>query len=136
MLQKKHIEHLIQASAAADGEDRELAIKYGIDTTLGIQMHDPSCIEWALADRPKVREIETYLSVLDYDTLLWLETLMYFGRRDDNSDISSLHSYLSNLKDSKEEIVRTIVEKRGAYPHYFVKAMNTLSQGNIDIDSL
>jgi len=136
MLLKKHIEHLVQASAAADEEDRELANEYGVDTTLGTNITDTKGIEWAMADRPKVREIETYLMELDYDTLLWIETLMYFGRRDDNSDIYSLHSYLSKHDDSKEEIVRTIVEKRGAYPHYFVIAINTLSQENIDIDSL
>ena len=70
MLLKKHIEHLIQASAAADEEDRELAIDYGIDISQGNLIHDESSVEWALADRPKVREIETYLSELDYGSKL------------------------------------------------------------------
>ncbi len=90
----------------------------------------------AAADRPSVRMIESYLNELDYDTLLWLETLMYYGRRDDNIDINDQHEYFSKMKDSKDEIIRTIVEKSVSLPHYFDKAINKLEEQNIDVDTL
>ena len=136
MILRKHIDNLVQASAAADKEAVQIADKYGIDTAYGIQLHDPKCIEWLNADRPMVRKIESYLNELDLDTLLWLETVMYYGRRDDNSDIYELHQNFSNMKETKDEIVRTILEKRGAFPNYFNQAINRLEEQNIDVDTL
>lgn len=136
MLLKQHIDHLIQASAAAEAEDRELAIEYGIDTTLGTNILDPKSIDFAFADRPKETEIISYLNELDHNTLLWLETLLYLGRRDDDSNVYSIHSHLSSMNESKEEIIRSIVEKRGAFARYYIMAINVLRQENIDIDSL
>ena len=118
----------------AEAEDRQLERKHGIDTTLGINAFDPQVMKWAFEDRPEVSKSKAYLNELDHGTLLKIETLMYFGR--DGGDLKSVGSYLADLDDSKEEIIRTIVEKRGAYPIYFQKALDNLKKQGIDVESI
>ena len=56
--------------------------KHGIDSNLGIDPFDPKVIKYAFENRPEKKKIESYLERLEYDTLLKLEALMYFGRDD------------------------------------------------------
>ena len=130
----KHINYLIQASALADAENRRLEEEHGIDTSLGINPFDPKVVKWASEPRHEKEKLENYLNQLGYDTLLKLETLMYFGR--DDGDFQETLKHLSDLKESKHDIVRTMVEKRAAYPVYFQNALYALKEQSVDIDSI
>jgi hypothetical protein len=135
----RHITYLIRASALAEAEDQQLRRKHGIDNTLYDNPFDPQVVKWTFEDRPEESKIKGYLNELDHGTLLKIETLIYFGRRDDSEnlrDLKSLSSYLADLNNSKDEIVETIVDKRGAYPVYFQKALTKLKKQGIDVESI
>ena len=130
----KHINRLIQLSALADAEERRLEEKRGLDTSLGFDPFDPEATEWAFEPGHEKKKLQNYLNQLDDDTLLKLEALMYFGR--DEDDFQEILRDLSDRNESKREIVKTIVEKRSAYPVYFQKALNALKEKSVDIDSI
>jgi hypothetical protein len=129
-----HISYLIKASDMTETENLRLKQKHGIDPAVEIDPFEPRVIKWTFEERPEENRLEAYLEGLDYDTLLKLETLMYFGRGD--GDLKHLRSYLADRKDSKEEIISTIVEKCSAYPSYFRAALNKLKQDGTDADRI
>lgn len=134
----EHINYLVQASANADVEDQALAQKHGISTGSWINPLDSKVIEWTFEDRKEVRKIEAYLKELDYDTLLKLEALMYFGR-DRGRTLKRFQEtlrYLATLGEQKDEIIETIIEKRGAYPVYFQGGLEVFRRKGVDPDSI
>jgi SpoVK/Ycf46/Vps4 family AAA+-type ATPase len=130
----KHIKWLIDAAARADLEDQALDRKYSIDSSLGINPFDPEVIKRAFEINIEEDQIGEYLNGLDYDTLLKLEALMYFGR--DGGTLKDHEQYFKELEDSKDEIIRTIVEKRAAYPKYFERAISRQKEAGIDINNI
>ena len=130
----EHINYLIRASHKAEMEDLKLKEEIGLDPEMGLELFYPKAVEYCHADRPERAKIEEYLEKLDDDVVLKLETLMYFGR--DNDDFDNVKEYLANLNESKEDIIRTIVEKRGAYPVYFQRAIEKLREQGVDIKTL
>lgn len=130
----EHINYLISASHKAEIESRNLKEECGIDPTMGGNPLDPKVVKWAFMDRPEEAKIREYLDKLDSDVLLKLESLMYFGRGD--NDFESISAYLAKLNEPKDVIILTIIEKRSAYPVYFQRAIDKLQKQGVEIDKL
>ncbi len=130
----EHINYLINASHKAKIEDLKIQEKIGLDPEMGIDLFDSKAAKYCFEERPERTKIEKYLEKLNNDVLLKLETLMYFGR--DNDDFDNVGEYLSSLNELKEDIIRTIVEKRSDYPVYFLRAIEKLKAQGVDFKTL
>ena len=119
-----HIEWLIWAHGRTNAEEANLSREYGVDRETGIELFSPNVQEWLLAERPEVKKIEAYLSGLETETLLKIEALLYLGR--DGGDFAEVLAELESNPSSREDIIRNIVEKWGAYLSYFGQAASML----------
>ena len=80
-----------------------------------------------------LRVVEAYLNRLPAQTVLKLQTLMYFGRGDD-TDLRRLHAYLRENTDDKSDAVQTICEKLLALSEYLARAVK-IADKRIDLES-
>ncbi|NJD90412.1 MAG: hypothetical protein FIA91_02680 [Geobacter sp.] len=130
----KHVIWLIDAARRAATEDLMLDEKHGIDASCGINPFEENVIKRAFEINLQEEQIEEYLTELDTDTLLKLEALMYFGR--DGGVLAEVEKYFAELDEDKEEIVRTIIEKRAAYPSYFERAISNLKKSGVNVENI
>lgn len=79
------------------------------------------------------RKIKLYLESLPETELRKLQTLVYFGRGDDD-DIFSLHEHLTSVSPTREDVIRTVVEKAPALSTYLLTALRRVERSGIDID--
>lgn len=131
---RAYINHLIWLSDNADKKEKEIDRKYGIDSSIGINPLDLNVLSKFPEYVTAVRELESYLTTLDLSSLLSLEAILYYGR--DGGDLIELQSNLLDKFQSKEDTIRTLVEKRGTYSLDFNNALNEFENQNIDIDTL
>lgn len=130
----KHVTWLIDAARRATTEDQILDKKYDIDSSCGINPFDENVIKRAFEINLQEEQIEEYLNVLDLDALLKLEAMMYFGR--DGGTFEETEQYFVELDEDKEEIIRTIIEKRSAYPYYFERAISRFKSNGINVENM
>jgi len=97
-------------------------------------MFDKKVIQCAFETGPEEEKLESYMNALDYNTLLKIEALMYYGR--DGGKVDDKIRYLSKLKELKEIIINTILEKCPSYRAYFNEAIKKLKRSGIELDSL
>ncbi len=131
-----HIEYLNQASARAIEEEHQIKKKYHIDTTFPIDPLASHVKKWVRADRPEAAKIENYLNELDYDTLLTIQTLMYFGRTGRYDELNNRNFHLAHVGEPKDHIIQTIIQNRDIYPDYFRRALDKLKNQGVHIDSV
>jgi hypothetical protein len=128
----KHVIWLIDAARRAATEDQILDKKHSIDASCGINPFEENVIKRAFEINLQEEQIEEYLNELDSDTVLKLEALMYFGR--DGGSLTEVERYFIELGEEKEEIIRTIIEKRAAYPFYFERAISNLKNSGVNAE--
>ena len=113
----------------------ELDEKFGIDRSAACNPFDEKEIDRAFKKNDAEEKLKKHLASLDYDILLRIETILYFGR-DKEEDIALMLEYFSKLKDSKAEIIRTITEKIPACEIYFARAISKANRIDIDLNSI
>ena len=109
--------------------------KHGIDPTTGLRLFDPQSTIRMLDINQEAEKLKAYLSTVDYETLLRLEALMYFGRDRDASFAEKLE-YFRRRKEARSDIVRTVLEKVPACGRYFSDAVERLREEGADVHSL
>lgn len=138
-----HVYYLINAAAKSAAEDRKINKKYGIDHSSGsVNFTSPDFVRWLVEPRIEVRKMEQYLEELDHTTLLKLIILLnlypdssaenpksYFSK-----DYRSAKEHFS--KDSREEIIRTIVSLKGSFLFAFHRGLFYVKKNKRDIDKL
>jgi hypothetical protein len=72
---------------------------------------------------------------MDYEVLLKLEALMYFGRDRDTTFAEKLEVF-RRRREARSDIVRTILEKVPACGRYFCDAVERLLEEGEDVNSL
>jgi len=106
--------------------------KYGIE--LGLDPSSPEGLAY-LADVNKADQVlAAFLRTLSDDTLQRLQALMYSGRQGDTSAPANKAEFLAR-NQTKEEIVRTICEKRPALDAYFTTALQRAKAEGFDIEN-
>jgi hypothetical protein len=95
---------------------------------------DPSDIEAVraarLSDLARKLPIQETLERLSEETLRKLLSVMYAGRDHDN-DISAIHRAMLRNKPTREDVIRTLLEKPGL-AHYLVNGWETLLNSGLD----
>ena len=137
-----HITYLIQAEKPLlEAQiEQECKRKYTLDPVPDRTLRlSQDTLESLREKGSKVSEIEQYLGKLDSDTLLKLKVLLYLDRDKESrlkikKDLQIIKTNFS--KDSKEELIRTIFEKKGGYKVRFDRSLAYLKQKNIDIDKI
>jgi hypothetical protein len=127
------IERIREIAKEAAKIDADLDKLHCINRDLGIRHGDPKEIARRQAINAAEVELEEYLDSLDLDTLRRIEALMYSGRGDGSA--VELRQQLAKSHPSKEDVVRTIMEKRVSFDPYFDRGLNRAKADGIDLDS-
>lgn len=77
--------------------------------------------------------LEKFLAGLGVEDLRRIEALMYSGRGDGSA--SDLRQQLAENRSSKEDVVRTIMEKRASFDPYFDRGLDRAKADGIDLDT-
>ena len=126
---------ILRAIPAIEAAAVRLDEKHGIDPTIGLRLFDPKSTIRMLEINQEAEKLKAYLWTVDYETLLKLEALMYFGRDRDASFAEKLENF-RRRKEARSDIVRTVLEKVPACGRYFSDAVERLLEEGADVNSL
>jgi hypothetical protein len=129
------VQEILKAIPAIGAEDVRLDEKHGIDPTMGLRLFDERSMIRMLEINQEHEKLKSYLGTIDYELLLKLEALMYFGRDHDGTFAEKL-DFFRRRREARSDIVRTILEKVPACGRYFTDAVERLSEEGADVDSL
>ena len=124
------IRGLAQTAARVDAE---LDKRHGIDPKLGMNYFDPKSIARRQETNSEDVKLAQYLNGFDIETLRRIEALMYSGRNgtptiDERDDLRKTHP-------TKDDVVRTIMEKRVSFDAYFDRGLDRAKADGIDLDT-
>jgi hypothetical protein len=80
------------------------------------------------------QKLKSYLESLSEENLRMLETLMYFGRGDDDN-FFRLHAYLRPVGPARKDVERTLLGKIPALEDYLTKALKKAEKLGLDIEN-
>lgn len=129
------VTEILKAIPAIGAAEVRLDEKHGIDPRSGLRLFDPQTMIRMLEINQEAERLKTYLRTVDYETLLKLEALMYFGRDRDATFAEKLE-YFRRRKEARSDIVRTVLEKLPACGRYFSDAVDRLLEEGVDLNSL
>jgi hypothetical protein len=129
------VSEILRAIPAIEAAEVRLDEKHGIDPTIGLRLFDAKTMIRMLEINQEAEKLTTYLRSIDYETLLKLEALMYFGRDRDATFAEKLE-YFRRRKEARSDIVRTVLEKVPACGRYFSDAVERLLEEGADVNSL
>src|ERR1039457_612972 len=111
------IEHIKDLARSAKEIDAGLDKQHGIDRTLGVDYFDEKFVARRYAMNAAKVEMEEYLNTLDTETLRRIEAVMYSGRSGGAAAVDQRDDLRVNTP-TKEDVVRTIIEKRMNFDPY------------------
>lgn len=129
------VSEILKAIPAIQAAEVRLDEKHGIDPAIGLRLFDPKSAIRMLESNHAAEELKRHLSTIDYDTLLKLEALMFFGRDRDATFPEKVES-CRRRKEARSDIVRTLLEKVPACGRYFSDAVERLREEGADVHSL
>jgi hypothetical protein len=101
--------------------------------TLGWRYGGPKTVVRRQATNSAEVELEDYLNTLDIGALRRIEAVMYSGRGDGSA--VELLDQLAVSHPSKEDVVRTIMEKRVSFDPYFDRGLDQAKVDGLDLDT-
>jgi|SRR5579862_1231961 len=99
----------------------------------GVELFSDKADELVKAQRPEKEALKTYLSGLADETVLKLQTLMHFGRGD-SPDLHWLHGHLKERTPTKDDAVRTMMEK-AALRDYLARGLQLATESGTDLEA-
>ena len=127
------IERIRSLAGTAKDIDVALDKRHGIDRRLGIRHGDPKVRARDEVENRAETEIKAVLDGLDLDTLHRIEALMYSGRGDGSA--VELRRQIAADRQSREDAVRTLLEKRASFDMYFDRGLTGAKADGIDLDT-
>jgi hypothetical protein len=127
------IEQIRNLAETAAKLDAELDKRHGIDRTLGVDVFDSKAIERRYATNDGEVRLEEYLNSFDLETLRRIQAVMYSGR--DGVPAVDEREVLRETTGTKEDVVRTIMEKRVSFNPYFDRGLDRAKADGIDLDT-
>ena len=131
----KHIAKILKAMPLIFQVEEKLDKKFGIDRSLGINPFDKKVIKRFYEKNAEEEKLKKYLKALNYETLLKIEAVLYFGREKEE-DINEVILELAKLNEPKNDIIDTILEKLYACERYFPRAIAKAKKFGIDLNNL
>ena len=128
------IERLRDLARSAEQIDMQLDKQYGIDRTLGVEISDLKARERRYATNTAADQMEEYLDGFDIEILRRVQAVMYSGRQGADAAVDERDT-LRTTCSTKEEVVRTIIEKRASFDPYFDRGLNRAKKDGIDLDT-
>ena len=129
------VREILKAIPAIQAEDARLDEKHGIDLAAGLRLFDEQSTIRMLEINREADKLREYLGTMDYETLLKLEALMYFGRDRDATFAGKLDAF-RRRREARSDIIRTILEKVPACGRYFVDGVERLQEEGTEVNSL
>jgi len=129
------VREILKAIPAIQAEDARLDEKHGIDLAAGLRLFDEQSTIRMLEINREADKLREYLGTMDYETLLKLEALMYFGRDRDATFAEKLDAF-RRRREARSDIIRTILEKVPACGRYFVDGVERLQEEGTEVSSL
>lgn len=126
---------ILRAIPAIEAAAVRLDEQHGIDPTVGLRLFDPQSAMRMLDVNPEAEKLKAYLASIDYETLLQLEALMYFGRDRDATFTEKVAS-CRRRREARSDIVRSVLEKVPACGRYFSDAVERLLEEGVDVYAL
>ena len=126
---------ILKAIPAIEAEGVRLDAKHGIDQGVGLRLFDEQSTIRMLESNREADKLRAYLGSMDYETLLKLEALMYFGRDRDATFAEKL-DFFRRRREARSDIVRTILEKVPACGRYFADGVERLLEEGADVNAL
>jgi hypothetical protein len=120
---------------AIGAEGIRLDEKHGIGPDTGLRLDDMQTAVRLLESNREEERLKTYLGTIDYETLLRLVALMYFGR-DRDASFSDKLAAVRRRKMARSDMVRTILEKVPACGRYFIDGVDRLREEGVDVHRL
>ena len=127
------IARIRQVARIAKEIDSSLDELHGVSRDLGIDYFNGNWRTRARDANLAALTLETFLAGLGVEDLRRIEALMYSGRGDGSA--SDLRQQLAENRSSKEEVVRTIMEKRVSFDPYFDRGLDRAKADGIDLDT-
>ena len=125
-----HIDTIVRLANEALRHDAILDQVYDI-SPLGVDFSDPD-VRARFADINAGKDaLAAFINDLTTEDLARIHALMYSGR--DNVDAEYFKRHFAD--ESREDFVRTILEKRMSLPVYLTKAVARAKAANLDLDS-
>ena len=129
------VKEILRTIPAIEAENVRLDEKHGIEPVLGLCLFDQKSAIRMLEINQEAEKLKAFLATMDYETVLKLEALMYFGRDRDATFAEKL-DYFRRRKDARSDMVGAILEKVPACGRYFSDAVERLLEEGVDLDSL
>ncbi len=129
------VSEILRAIPAIQAAEVQLDEKHGIDPAIGLRLFDPKSTIRMLESNHETETLRRYLSTVDYETLLRLEALMFFGRDRDSTFAEKVEA-CRRRKEARSDIVRTLLEKVPACGRYFSDGVERLLEEGADVKSL
>jgi hypothetical protein len=127
------IERIRKLARVAARIDSALDELHGINRDLGIRYGDPKTQARIRDTNEAEVELEEFLNGFGLETLRRIEALMYSGRGDGSA--VELRGQLALNHETKEDIVRTILEKRVSFDAYFDRGIDRAKADGLDLDT-
>jgi len=129
------VKEILRSIPAIEAEDVRLDEKHGIEPVMGLRLFDQKSAIRLLETNQESEKLKAFLATMDYETVLKLEALMYFGRDRDATFAEKLE-HLRRRKDARSDIVGAILEKVPACGRYFSDAVERLLEEGADLNAL
>jgi hypothetical protein len=129
------VREILRAIPAIQAEDVRLDERHGIDQAVGLRPFDEQSTIRMLEINREADKLRAYLGTTDYETLLKLVALMYFGRDRDATFAEKL-DYFRRRREARSDIIRSILEKVPACGRYFVDGVERLQEEGAEVNSL
>jgi hypothetical protein len=129
------VREILAAIPAVGAESVRLDEKHGIAPETGLRLGEVQTMMRLLDINREEEKLRAYLGTIEYETLLKLVALMYFGRDRDASFSEKLEG-VRRRKAARVDLVRTILDKMPSCGRYFTDAAERLREEGVDIDAL
>jgi len=128
-----YIDRILRVAEIANRTDATLDELHGLDTELGINFFDP--VTWDRMKETNIGEhaLAKLLAALPLADLERIHALMYAGRDDESS--TYMKAYFLKHQESREDMERSIAEKRPALHTYFNHALQRVLKDGVNVDA-
>ncbi len=128
------VSEILKAIPAIEAEAVRLDEKHGIDPAVGLRLFDPQSTIRMLDVNQEAERLKAYLSTIDYETLLKLAALMYFGR-DRDAPFEETVERCRRRREARSDIVRAVLETVPACGRYLSDAVERLVEEGVDVNA-
>lgn len=131
MSMRETVQRVIELSEEYEAKRQVHTEEHGVE--LGLELGTQKSEHYFEATERLPLKLARFLEMPSLSELLKLQTLVYFGRGDDE-DIRRLHEHLKETTPNREDVTRTLISKIGALTRYLESALARAEERGMDIE--